>query len=180
MIYSLIITVPIVIIFRLIGALGYSLTAADYSIYSIDHSMCKLYSFADLMANWTALFTFAFIGCAIYGAIKNKKTNRIKINQTVPHFMFWAISALVLIFVSLLISTIIPIIDLFLLIGIKDKTTDAFSTLLISRLMLVIVLGIYAALCFIPSIIQDAINKKKYGSLEKFEEYRNKVLNLTV
>ncbi|UUM19484.1 APC family permease [Mycoplasma sp. 1018B] len=194
-IYSLIITVPIVILFTIIGALGYSLTNSAYEIYSNDtmKTMGKLYSFADLMANWTALFTFGFIGFAIYGALKNKKTNKIEIPQKVKFFKLWAVSAIILILLSLAVTMLVPIIDLILLGDFSEtaylaantgKTaSDAkefFQTELISRIMLVIVLGIFIALCFAPSAIQDAINKKKYGSLAKFDEHRTKVLGIEV
>ena len=55
--YSFVITIPIVIVFTLIGALAY----IDNYGTSYGSGMGKLYTFADLMGTWTALFTFGFI-----------------------------------------------------------------------------------------------------------------------
>ncbi|KUH47343.1 APC family permease [Mycoplasmopsis meleagridis] len=197
-IYSLVITIPTVIVFTLIGALAYT-PSDDYSIYSLDAalSMSRLYHFADSMANWTALFTFAFIGCAVFGALKNKSSNKITINQSVPFFKFWAWAAVSLISISLLITVLVPFVDLILLAAFnqqayatklmnansaltlesaKEQTHTFLTDQIVSRVMLVVVLILFIVLAFVPGIIQDLINKKKHGSIEKFEEYRESIL----
>ncbi|WP_029512514.1 APC family permease [Mycoplasmopsis iners] len=177
-IYSLVLTIPVVLVFTLIGALAYLPNIADYGGYSQDarYSMARLYAFADLMANWTALFTFAFIACAIAGAIKNKKTNRIHINQTVKGFKVYAYISSIIIFAALAVTVLVPIIDMFLLAGIADKSSTAFTDTVVSRVMLVLTLFVYVALSFLPLVIEDALHKKQYGSLKKYEEEKAKIL----
>ncbi|ADN69009.1 APC family permease [Mycoplasmopsis fermentans] len=198
-IYSLVITIPVVIIFTTIGALAYIADNSDYTIYSSDahQSMARLYAFCDLMANWTALFTFGFIAVAIYGGIKNRKTNKIEIKNKKKYFLPFAWISVILVGFSLAVTILAPITDMFLLAGVnKDyvdysvdsslgnatleeyvKAIDAsraemYKNLIISRVALVCVLGIFAMLTFLPAVIEDAINKKKYGSLETYEEYK--------
>lgn len=204
-VYSLVITIPVVIIFTTIGALAY-IPSDSYSIYSNDahQSMARLFAFCDLMANWTALFTFGFIAAAIYGGIKNRKTNKIEIKNKKKYFLPFAWISVILVGFSLAITALLaPIVDMFLLAGVdkgvianneiaksidahsKDpsvqilgaaeaalKADQIFKELIIARVALVGVLGIFAMLTFLPAIIEDTINKKKYGSIEKYEEYK--------
>lgn len=174
-VYSLVITIPVVIIFTIIGALAY-IPNGDYSIYSNDgqQSMARLYNFCDLMANWTALFTFGFIAAAIYGGIKNRKTNKIEIKDKKKYFLPFAWISVILVGFSLAITVLAPIVDMFLLAGVDKDTigNNKFKELIIARVALVGVLGIFAMLTFLPAVIEDAINKKKYGSIEKYEEYK--------
>ncbi|ADE19855.1 APC family permease [Mycoplasma crocodyli] len=182
-IYSLVLSIPTVLIFTLIGALGYIASNPDYvgGYDPVDkYEMAKLYSFADLMANWTALFTFSFIGASIFGGIRNRKTNRVKIEDKKKYFVVSAWIAVVLVFSALLITLIVPFIDFFAIFAIDKNTMkpEDYTTIIISRLMLVVVLFLQCGLAFIPTIIEDKIAKKKYGSLEKFEEYKKQQLSL--
>ncbi|WP_036456939.1 APC family permease [Mycoplasmopsis lipofaciens] len=174
-IYSLVLTIPIVILFTVIGAVAYLPTNPDYVFYSEDArlSMGRLYAFADLMANWTALFTFAFIGASIHGALLNRKTNKIHIEDKKSYFKPAAILAVIIIYISLFVMVIVPFIDAFLLIGF-DKTvagSTQFEDLVVGRVMLIVTLFIFLGLSFLPTEIEDAIHKNKYGSIEKYEEY---------
>ncbi|EFF41586.1 APC family permease [Mycoplasmopsis alligatoris] len=196
-IYALSITIPVVIVFTIIGALAY-VPNGVYTGYDSEgsNSMQRLYGFADLMSNWTALFTFAFIGAAIYGGIKNRKSNKIHINDKKQYFLIAAWVAVILVFAALTFTVVVPIIDLFA-IGAMDKTKMAaalmesekitlqeataladknYNIQVISRVTLVIVLGLNLFLTFIPTLIEDYLAKKKYGSLEKFEQYKQKTL----
>ncbi|VEU75313.1 Serine/threonine exchanger SteT [Mycoplasmopsis maculosa] len=235
-IYSLIITITIVTIFTIIGSLAYLPLNKDYLVFDSKNdwrallsksggSMSRLYSFADLMSNWTSSFTFAYIGVAILGGIINRKTNRIKIIDKKKYFLPAAYISVIIVFISLLVTIVIPIIDLFLLIGFDSLYTarnltfqnmnvflnnqygyknswtiletmnlnasleasiafsninvnSLFNDLLISRISIVIVLIIYILLSFLPTYIEDKINKKKFGSLNKYYEYKNKILGI--
>nr|WP_307927394.1 amino acid permease [Mycoplasmopsis bovis] len=86
-IYSSIISVPLIIIFTLIGALGYIDTSSYGTVYDSTMSMAKLYSFADLMANWNALGCFLLVALAIYGGIRNRKTNKVEIPSKKKYFL---------------------------------------------------------------------------------------------
>ncbi|WP_029513761.1 APC family permease [Mycoplasmopsis primatum] len=171
-IYSIVLTVPIVLIFTVIGALGY-LDTSDYGLgYDPTGAMAKLYSFADLMANWTALFTFGFIAAAIYGGIKNRKTNKIEIANKKKYFIPTAWVSVIIVGASLAITVLVPFVDLFLIAGYAgDKASYDFKLIVVSRIMLIVVLFLVAGLTFLPLIIADQIHIKKYGSIKKYEEY---------
>ncbi|WP_237697192.1 hypothetical protein [Mycoplasmopsis columbina] len=198
-VYSLVITIPVVIIFTLIGALGY-LPGADYTIYSNDakQSMARLYYFADLMSNWTALFTFGFITMSIFGAIRNKKTGKIKINQEVKGFKFYAWTAVLMVSAALLVTIAVPFIELFLLIGWSNQAVadtlkpaanpeanevylkqaqELFTNAIISRVLTVVTLLIYGALSFLPMPIENYVIKRKYGSLQRYELEKARILS---
>lgn len=234
-VYSLVITIPVVIVFTAIGALAYLPLNADYAYYDSPNdwralvsesggSMNRLYTFADLMSNWTALFTFAFIAFAILGGIINRKTNKVLIKDKKKYFLPTAYISVIIVFISLLVTVLVPIIDLFLLAGFdslytaRDAASEGMNAflnnqygyegaskivenmnlsassdaalafanvnvasklndLIISRVALVIVLALYIALSFAPSYIEDAIHKHKFGSLEKYEEYKTSILS---
>ncbi|WP_406616807.1 APC family permease [Mycoplasmopsis adleri] len=171
-IYSLVLTIPIVIVFTIIGALAYLPTNSDYNIYSNDArlSMSRLYAFADLMANWTALFTFGFIATAILGGIINRKKNFVEVKDKKRYFLPSAYIAVIVVYAALIVTAIVPIIDMFLLIGI-DRTLAAFTDLVVGRVMLVVVLIIFALLTFLPTVIEDAVHAKKFGSVQAYDEY---------
>ena len=121
--------------------------------------MASLYSFCDIVANWTAVFAFAFITAAIYGGIRNRKTQKIE-TQKYKNFMPYAITAVGIMSVTLFITVLNPIIDL-MLIYVPNANIDQEG--LLGRIMLVIVLILFIAIMFVPTIIEDKINKKRSG-----------------
>lgn len=154
--YSLAITLPIFIIFTLIGIYGYIDTGAYTDTYGA--GMEKLLPFADLMANWTALFAFGFITFAIYGCLKNRKTNRVEVDKK-KYFVPMAIASIIIIFFNLIISVLVPIFDLFLLVTVQNGV-GANEIDIISRVMLIVALAIFFGLSFGPTLIEDALKKK--------------------
>lgn len=154
--YSLAITLPIFIIFTLIGIYGYIDTGVYTDTYGT--GMEKLLPFADLMANWTALFAFGFITFAIYGCLKNRKTNRVEVDKK-KYFVPMAIASIIIIFFNLIISVLVPIFDLFLLVTVQNGV-GASEIDIISRVMLIVALAIYFGLSFGPTLIEDALKKK--------------------
>ncbi|MDE5599697.1 MAG: APC family permease [Ureaplasma sp.] len=123
MLYNVIITVPVVILFCIIGGLGY-INAADYGSYYGDASVAKLYSFADLMGTWTAVFAFLFIIAAIFGGITNRRTNRVKTEKSKIFLPFAYISVIIgglVIFITFLQ----PFADLFLVFALDSAKVKA-------------------------------------------------------
>lgn len=170
--YSFVITAPIVILFTLIGALAY-IQNSDYEIYG--SGMGKLYTFADLMGTWTALFTFGFIMAAIYGGLKNRKTKKVETDKK-TYFVPMAIISVIVVGISIAITILIPIFDL-LLIPQMDKNLVEFAKrnytdIIVGRIMLVITLLIFIGLSYGPTIVEDMLNIKKYGSIEKYEQWQ--------
>ena len=171
--YSFVITIPIVIVFTLIGALAY----IDNYGTSYGSGMGKLYTFADLMGTWTALFTFGFITAAIYGGIKNRKTKKVQTDQK-SYFVPMAIVAVIIVGLALTVTILIPILDLLLIAQLDQAAVEApevegvFVDIIVSRVMLVITLIIFIALSYGTTLIEDRINIKKFGSIEKYEAWQ--------
>ncbi|MGL6125364.1 MAG: APC family permease [Metamycoplasmataceae bacterium] len=152
--YSLIISIPIVTLFTLIGVFGY--IPGGYADIGYGAGMENLYNFADLMANWTSLFTFAFIVAAIYGCLKNRKTKKI-VTEEKKYFKPMAIVSIVIMSISLFVTVFAPIFDLLYLFSYPEATSEE----IIGRVMLVVVLMLFISLTFLPTIIEDFINKRK-------------------
>ena len=171
--YSFAISIPIVILFTLIGALGYIDTANYGSSYGT--GMASLYSFADLMGTWTAVFAFAFIMFSIFGGLKNRKTKKVQTDAK-SYFKVAAIISIVSVSLSLAVNILMPIIDLFLLSQVNSMTVQIlgndYIALVVSRVMLVITLLIFFVLSYGPTVIEDWINTKKFGSIEKYEAWQ--------
>ncbi|MGL5591139.1 MAG: APC family permease [Mycoplasmoidaceae bacterium] len=155
--YTLIASVPIIILFSIIGALGFDNTGDYPDLYG--SKMVALYSFCDIVANWTAVFAFAFIVAAIYGGIRNRKTKKIE-TQEYKNFMPYAISSVLIMSITLFFTVLTPVIDLMLIYvpsyNIANNPED-----LLGRIMLVVVLLLFFAIMFVPTFVEDYIAKKK-------------------
>lgn len=151
--YSLVMSLPIVTIFTIIGVFAY--IPGGYEGAGYGSGMENLYNFADLMANWTALFTFAFIVASIYGCLRNRKTKKI-VTEEKKYFKPMAMIAIIIMSISLFVTVFAPIFDLMALFYIKEISTEE----IISRVMLVVVLMLFLALTFLPTIVEDFINKR--------------------
>ncbi|MGL4616691.1 MAG: APC family permease [Mycoplasmoidaceae bacterium] len=154
--YTLMASIPIIILFSIIGALGFEDTVGYGDDY-YGSKMGALYSFCDIVANWTAVFAFAFIVAAIFGGIRNRKTKKIE-TQKYKNFMPFAIISVLIMSITLFFTVLTPIIDL-MLIYIPDANISSEG--LLGRIMLVVVLILFFAIMFIPTFIEDYIVKKK-------------------
>ena len=166
--YDLLLTIPIIILFSIIGGLGY----VNASGYDVDYGtgVQQLYSFADLMANWTSVIAFGFIILSIVGAINNRKTGKIKVSKY-KFFYPVAVTSAILMSLPVFITFFGPIADLFMLfrIEIGNQWTEYVSDVLIPRVMLIVVLFLFLSFMVIPIYVEDYLLKKKYGSIEKGE-----------
>ena len=164
--YVYAIVVPTTTLFSIIGGLCYipdsnMITINSISISPFDYkdfkSTSQLYSFADLMSNWTSIFAFTFIVCAIFGALRNRKTNKIEVEKN-KLFIPTAIISIIIVSITLLITVIQPFADLFLLKNLKEKYTPEKA---LSAWMLVVTLFIFISFILVPLAIEKILSKKK-------------------
>lgn len=172
-IYNIIISLPIIILFCIVGGLGYIDTVGYGDGYG--QGMGGLYSFCDLTGTWTAVLAFAFIMFAIFGGLQNRKTNRI-VTDRKSYFVPMAWSSVIIVGLSLFFTFIAPFINLFMLYQmattIKNDliANNAWEGEIVSRILTVVIFFVFMALMIVPTIIEDAIGKKKYGSVEAYDE----------
>lgn len=179
--YSVVITVPVVLVFTIIGA--FYIDSGGYGA-SYGEGMNKLYSFADLMGTWTAAFTFGFITMSIAGCLKNRKTGKIQTDQK-SYFKPAAIVSIIMVTLSLGVLILQPIVDLMLLpqvdknlANVAADSSSGYTDIVVSRVMLVVTLFLFVALSYGPTIIEDRMNIKKHGSIQAYEEWQR--ANFTV
>lgn len=161
-VYNLVIALPIVIVFCIIGGLAY----VNAGGYGYAESANKLYSFADLMGTWTALLAFAFILFAIIGALKNRKTNLVKVEKS-KFFKPTAMLSILLLSLPIFFTFFAPIADLFFLFRIPTSVDNYTNDVLIPRIMTVVVLFIFIGLMVGPELIERMYLKHKYGSVDQ-------------
>lgn len=175
--YSLALSVPTIILFTLIGAYGYQ--SIGHSVYKDDYGsieMAGIYGFCDLMGTWSAVLAFAFICLPIFGCIQNRKTNRVATEQN-KHLVWAGWSSVAIFAVALFVTFLDPIINVFILTAtIAGETHGGIkvdSINMISRAMKVVVLVLFIFVTFGPTIIEDKLHIKKYGSIENYEKAFN-------
>lgn len=171
--YNYAITIPIYIIFCIIGGLGY-INTSGYGFFG--SGMQSLYSFCDLNSTWTSVGAFAFISIAIFGALRNRKTEKVKTMQT-KGFVPLGWIAVFLVMASVVFTIAVPIFD-FLLIGQLNKTQVeanglVFSDVIVSRVMTIVTLIIYVALSYGLVPFVDRKNIKHHGSMKKYDEWKS-------
>lgn len=165
-IYTLIFSITATLVFTIIGTFGY-FDAGGYGDQNYGKYMGALYSFADLMASWLSVFVFVFVMLPIVGALKNRKTNKIKVEKS-KNFVPFAWIAIIMVSIAMIIQVLIPIIDLFLLIGAKDIDNE----IIVARVVLIFVLILFFALTYIPSKIEIEKEKKLNKSTNIHEEQK--------
>ncbi|TDO20415.1 amino acid transporter [Mycoplasma testudineum] len=151
---TLILTLPLFVIFAIIGALGYT-DSSGYAFYGAQ--MDNLYSLADDLSNWTSVIVFGFIAIAIYGAIRNRKTQKVKVTKN-KFLIPFGIVSIILVGLSMSITVIIPIIDLFLLTAVQN--TFLTNELVVGKFIKVFILFIFILVMFVPTIIENYFSKK--------------------
>ena len=164
-------------IFVLIGALGYiDNYGASYGV-----GMGRLFTFADLMSTWTALFAFGFITAAICGGIRNRKTKKVKTDQK-SYFIPMAICAVIIVSIALIVTIIIPILDLLLIAQVDQSAVKAnggnYSEIIISRISVFVCLLLYIFFSYGLIFFENKYHIKKFGSIEKYEEWQKQNFNL--
>ena len=164
-IISLILCIPIVIIFTLIGSLTY-LNVGGFD--TVNHQVAALYSFADLSSSWTAVLVFGFICFSLFGCLVNRKTKKINTKKS-KLFIPSALISLLLIFVPLVFEIISPFYSLIYVVTNYDIHQE-FSTFL-STVFLIIVLFIYVVGMLLPIIFDFKYEKKLKTLSHKIGNY---------
>lgn len=175
--YTLVLSLPAIIIFCVIGGIGYFpggyAGAYDGSGFS---SQAKLINFADLMATWVSLFAFGFIAFSIFGGLMNRKTKRVKTEQN-KYFKFTGWASFVLVAVSLGFSVLQPFINVGLIAG---QYSEANHDSLIGNILLCIILILFAGICFGPVFIEEKLAIRRLDKLNKIYEIVNQQKELKI
>ncbi|ENY69290.1 Hypothetical protein, putative amino acid permease [Metamycoplasma auris 15026] len=119
--FSLILSVPLALVLTIIGAYAYTQTTWKDVDGTYGKHMSALLSFSDLMADWMALFSFAFIVMAVVGVIENRKKNFIEVEKN-KHTLWAGYIAIIMVMGTLLFKMIDPFISLGLSIAQKSNS----------------------------------------------------------
>ncbi len=184
--YCVVITVPVVLVFTLIGAYGYYADPVNYAGNYGSACMEKLYTFCDLTGTWTAVFAFMFIMLPIAGGLKNRKEKWVKTDEK-KYFTWAAWVSVVVISIVLAFLFLDAFVNVFILMnwdGFERTAAGAYSQdgfvyakefktgwtdEIVARVMKLVTLFIFVGLMVIPTAIEDKLHIKKYGSIEKYE-----------
>ncbi|WP_404924403.1 amino acid permease [Mesomycoplasma hyopneumoniae] len=145
-VFLCIFSVICLIIFTLIGVFAFD----DQSYGNYGEKLNNLYSFADITGNWAALISFLLIAAAIYGCIRNRKTQKIAV-QKQRYFLFFGYISVIFITIVLIFAIFAPIIDLILIFSYKPPIPE-FSQILKTRITIVIVLFLFIFVPVLPVI----------------------------
>lgn len=170
-----------------------SATVSGNIYYTYGVGVGKLYTFTDMISSWSALFIFLFVILILYGGLRNRKKEVVKTNRT-KSFVPATIISMIFISVPVLMTFVEPFVNLFFLIPIHENigkysgvagsvnSVAQFNEILIARIMAAVMLIVYWVIIVVPVLIQDRLDIKKYGSIEKatVEKYNNvrTILNL--
>ena len=179
LLYAGVLTLFFFIVLTLIGALAYSDTGKylanapmipiwggeptvwGYDANNVKTGLNSLYSFCDLMANWTSLLVFACIVFATIGCLKNRKTNKIEVVK-VKGFVPCSIISITLISLAI----IFVLASTFGNIGLAYMRGDSDDKL--GAIMTLVVLILFVLICCIPSAIEA---KKEKGKPETYRPW---------
>ncbi len=162
--------VPICIFFGTIGSLGY--IPGNYD--NVNHEVRKLYAFCDLSSTWNAIIVFTFIVLAIGGALINRHTKRIEIQNKTKTFIPCAIIAIVIISLALFTEFFTPLYNLFAMIVEINKGRVIDHEYKVGTILLVVVLFIYVILMFIPLPWDYKVARGKVPTRYQSFEYKYK------
>ncbi|AWX42945.1 Uncharacterised protein [Metamycoplasma cloacale] len=157
MVFSLVLSVPLVLIFTILGAYLYK----DYTGYGAGYGykIGELLSFADLLANWTAVLAYVFIAFAIIGCIKNRKQNFIPVVKN-KHTLWAGYTSVSIVLAVMLFLIADPVVSV-LMSGVSLMNgNDAAKETLISQGLLVIVFLVFLAIMFAPIPLEKWLAKR--------------------
>ena len=137
-------------------------------IYRYGSGVGSLYTFCDMVSNWSALFIFLFIVLAIAGGVNNRNKGFVEV-QKFKYFKPVAIISVIFIAIPIALTVVEPIANLFFIFRIPSTTPSWIENTLIPRIMAFIMLLFYLAFTVLPTIIEDKIAIKNFGSIEKYE-----------
>ena len=182
LVYSGIITVIFFVVLTLIGAYGYSdvmgyssaqLTpflggdsVAGYDAFG--NNLNQLYSFVDLMANWTSILVFLCVLFPMAGCLINRKTKKINV-KPVSGFVPTTWIALIIIGLGMAFVVVSAFANVIITAGWSNDigksiidssgqpfiyTQEMWNTEMLGSAMTLVVLAIFLCICTIPSIFE--------------------------
>lgn len=173
-IYSFVLSVIVILLFCIIGALGY-LDTSGYGTQYGSIQISKMYSFSDLMGTWSSVGVFTFILLVVIGALKNRTTKVVHVERK-KFLIPCAIGAIIIMTPSIFITFFEPIANLFMLYQIPSNIPNYFDDVLIPRIMTVVALVISILATVLPNYIEDIYLKIRFGSVLKGEIHKVDVL----
>ena len=126
-----------------------------------DKHLGKLYSFADLMGNWTSVFVFAFIVAAMIGGITNRNTHKVKVNN-VKGFYPCSIISVVIISLGLAFIVVSSVANVPIVANWKtgaDYSHADWKEDMVGVSVTLALLFVFAGITVIPSVV--AIKNEK-------------------
>ncbi|TCG11517.1 APC family permease [Mycoplasma todarodis] len=140
-------TIVFFVIFACVGAYAYKDTVGYQGQYGY-YKTASLYSFVDLLTNWSSLLVFGVIVFSIVGALINRKTNKIKVEKSKLFIPAAIISIL---------FTAIPVIYM-LIASVVDMTGFNHADRMSSTTTFCVLIGTLL-LSFLPWLIETVIAK---------------------
>lgn len=174
--YFLIIYFPVFLFVSLIGSFIYfdvnkygtidmfnilnKMTGTGYQIINNSSNignLNKLYSFCDLISNWSSIIAFGFILMAIFGCIVNRKTQRVIVKKC-KYFLPAAIIASVILVIGLSFILISAIVNIPIVLSWKKDIGNSgyeyheWFEQLIANCLTLFVLLFLIGISFLPAI----------------------------
>ena len=135
------------------------ITGAIHKLGYGDDQIAKLYSFTDLMGNWTSVFAFGFIIVAMIGGIINRKSHHVKV-RNVKGFYPCSIIATVIIGIGLVFIVITSIANIPIVAGRKSEMDySEWRDKMVGVSMTLVLLVAYGLITVVPSAV--AIHNEK-------------------
>ncbi|EFF41581.1 amino acid permease, partial [Mycoplasmopsis alligatoris] len=159
-VYSLVLILPIVLIFCILGATLYYPKEDPSGYYQLYGSgMSSLYNFADLMSNWISLLVFAFMAIAFFGAILESRRTPKKFSK---RFKVVNIIVTLFLFVVVFVNFLYPIVDLILIISQKNTLQEEIYQIAFrGRLLSFLTLILFLAIIILPPVFINVFKKKR-------------------
>lgn len=115
----------------------------------------RIISLADLLTSWMSLFLFLFIALAIFGALQNRKTNKIQIDNDVKSKYFKVgayigISILLISYVYLTIACFYDVIYFSWYYTNKDSSNTFLYGNLIPQIIMLLIYFVFIVICTFP------------------------------
>ncbi|WP_373436626.1 APC family permease [Metamycoplasma equirhinis] len=166
--FSFLISLPFMVVLTAVGAYAYIGGGYDPMYgFKID----ELLTFSDLMANWMAVFAFAFIALAIVGAIKNRKEHFIAVKEN-KHTIWAGYTSVIMVLLVMFFLAIDPFISVGMTL-VKYISADAAGKAelrnpLIGYASTSLLFVVYSIVMFLSTPIEKCIaqrNKVKYDRI---------------
>jgi amino acid transporter len=117
--------------------------------------MANVLSFVDTYGNWNALFAFVCVTFAIIGALRNRRTHKVKVEKS-KVFLPAAIIAITIVGLGIIFVFINSFADLGISINNYNRYGgDDYSYDLIGAIIAVVMLFTFIGVSMLPALIQN-------------------------